>query len=255
MRHNSSISYRTFEKISLILFLMAFIFPVMNVKSAFSQTSSNQNQLAKNQTIQNAAGQNSAAGSVNTAVNPAENNGKVPGQGFMEEDFKPKVEEESIAWMIIKTILVIGLFIGGFYMFFRFVTQKAGLHISGQEAIQILSVVPVGTNKFIQIIDVAGKVFLIGVSDNSISLLTEIRDRVDIDRIRLLSSKSTPIQGNSFQDFISAQIGWVIDKIREKRNRGSGKVMMEDLSEKEFDLSYLDKQKSRLRNIDGNGDE
>lgn len=255
MRHNSLLSYRACGKISLILFLLLFIFSVMDIRTAFSQNASNQNQTAKNQAVQNVGGQNGTTGSGNTAVTPAENNGKVPGQGFMEEDFKPRVEEESIAWMIIKTILVIGLFIGGFYMFFRFVTQKAGLHISGQEAVQILSVVPVGTNKFIQIIDVAGKVFLIGVSDNSISLLTEIRDRVDIDRIRLLSSKSTPVQGNSFQDFISAQIGWVVDKIREKRNRGSGKIMMEDISEKEFDLSYLDKQKSRLRNIDGNGDE
>ena len=184
MRHNSLLSYRACGKISLILFLLLFIFSVMDIRTAFSQNASNQNQTAKNQAVQNVGGQNGTTGSGNTAVTPAENNGKVPGQGFMEEDFKPRVEEESIAWMIIKTILVIGLFIGGFYMFFRFVTQKAGLHISGQEAIQILSVVPVGTNKFIQIIDVAGKVFLIGVSDNSISLLTEIRDRVDIDRIR-----------------------------------------------------------------------
>lgn len=249
MRHNSSISYRAVKKVTLVLFFLLFIFSAISGQSLLAQNSSSQNQ-----NVQNPAGQNNAANTGNIAA-PADNNAKVPGQGFMEEDFKPKVEEDSIAWMIIKTILVLALFIGGFYMFFKFVTQKAGLHISGQEAIQVLSVISVGTNKFIQIIDVAGKVFLIGVSDNSISLLTEIKDRVDIDRIRLLSSRSTPVQGNSFQDFISAQIGWVIDKINEKRHRGSRKVMMEDITDKEFDMTYLNKQKTRLKNIDGNDDE
>jgi flagellar biosynthetic protein FliO len=248
MRHNSSLSYRAVKKISLVFFLLLIIISALNIQPLNAQ-----NQSAQGASTQKVSGQNNAAGQ--GGVSSADNNVKVPGQGFMEEDFKPKVEEESIAWMIIKTILVLALFIGGFYMFFKFVTQKAGLHISGQEAVQILSTVPVGTNKFIQIIDVAGKVFLIGVSDNNISLLTEIKDRVDIDRIRLLSSKSTPVHGNSFQDFISAQIGWVIDKINEKRNRGSRKVMMEDITDKEFDMSYLNKQKSRLKNIDGNGDE
>ena len=36
------------------------------------------------------------------------------------------MEEESVAWMIIKTILVLALFVGGFYMFFKFVTPESG---------------------------------------------------------------------------------------------------------------------------------
>ncbi len=182
-------------------------------------------------------------------------NNAVPGQGFGEEDFKPKVEEESVAWMIIKTILVLALFIGGFYMFFKFVSQRAGLQISGQEAIQILSTVSLGTNKFVQIVDVAGKVFLLGVTDSSINLLTEIKDREEIDRIRLLSSRSTPVQGASFQEFIAGQIGWVVDKINDKRSRGFRKSTVEEISQKEFDMSYLNKQKNRLKKINGNEDE
>jgi len=254
MRHNSSLSYRVVKKISLILFILLVNFFLLSSHPLSAEKPSGKNSSAQDQTVQNKTGQNNTTDAGNVTSAP-DNNTKVPGQGFMEEDFRPKVEEESIAWMIIKTILVLALFIGGFYIFYRFVTQKAGLHASGHEAIQILSTVPVGANKFIQIIDVAGKVFLLGVSDNNISLLTEIKDRMDIDRIRLLSSKSTPVQGSSFQDFISAQIGWVIDKINEKRNRGSGKIKMEDIPEREFDMDYLNKQKSRLKNIDGNGDE
>lgn len=200
---------------------------------------------AQNNTVTPSANNNGAA----------VNNNTVPGQGFIEDDFKPKVEEESVVWMIIKTIFVLVLFAGGFYMFFKFVSQKAGIHVSGQEVIQVLSTVSVGTNKFLQVVDVAGKVFLLGVSDSNINLLTEIKDREEIDRIRLLSSRSTPVHETSFQEFVMGQIGWVIEKINEKRGRGSRKTTVEEISQKEFDMTYLNKQKNRLKNLNGNDDE
>jgi len=240
MRHNTSLSYRAEKKVSLAFFIQFFIISAIFAFSILVTVPAH------------AQDKTTAAPAVN---NSADNNTAVPGQGFVEEDFKPQVEEESAVWMIVKTIFVLALFAGGFYMFFKFVSQKAGLHISGQEAIQILSTVSLGTNKFVQIVDVAGKVFLLGVSDSSINLLTEIKDREDIDRIRLLSSRSTPVQGLNFHEFVIGQVGWVIDKINEKRVHGFRKATVEEISEKEFDMSYLSNQKKRLKNIDGSDNE
>lgn len=240
MRHNTSISYRAEKKISSAFFMRIFIISVFfTVLTSAALPASAQTPAAETPAVKTTADTGTA----------------VPGEGFVEEDFRPQLEEESAAWMIIKTILVLALFIGGFYMFFKFVSQKTGLHMSGGDAIQILSTVSLGTNKFVQIIDVAGKVFLLGVSDSSINLLTEIKDREEIDRIRLLSSRSTPVQGATFPEFIAGQVGWVIDKINEKRTQGGKKTMMQEISQKEFDMSYLNKQKSRLKNINGNDDE
>ena len=242
MRHNTSLSYRADKKTGLAFFMHLLIISAILSLTVFTSIPLlSQNNTASAPAVNNASDNNNAA---------------VPGQGFVEEDFKPQVEEESAAWMIIKTIVVLGLFVGGFYMFFKFVSQKAGLHISGESAIQILSTVSVGTNKFVQIVDVAGKVFLLGVSDSSINLLTEIKDREDIDRIRLLSSQSTPVQGLNFQEFVMGQVGWVIEKINEKRVHGFRKTTtVEEISQKEFDMSYLNKQKNRLKNINGSDDE
>ena len=202
-----------------------------------------------------AVAQNTSANVNNTDVNNTENN--VPGQNFVEDDFRPQIEEESAAWLIIKTILVLALFICGFYFFYRFVAQKSGINLYGQEAIRILSTVSLGTNKFIQIVDVGGKMFLLGVTDNNINLLTEIKDREEIDRIRLLSSRSTPVRGATFQDFITGQIGWVIDKVTEMRSRGSKKQKkhkgydFEELSSRELDMNYINEQKNRLKKMNG----
>lgn len=127
---------------------------------------------------------------------------------------EPRVEEESYVWLIFKTILVIGILIGGFYFFFKFITQKVGITAVGHEVITILSVIPLGQNKFLQVVDIAGKVYVLGVSDNNINLITEIKDKDDVDRIRLLSSKSTPVKPGGFQDYLSTQLGKVLDRIK-----------------------------------------
>lgn len=247
MRHNSSISYRPNGNFTLAfsgriffaLIISAVLF--LYVSPVYSQQGNNQN-----------AQTNTVTGTQNSTQ--AEE--RVPGQGFEDKDFGPRMEEESVIWMIFKTLIVLGLFVGGFYMFYKFVTQKAGLQVSGHEAIKILSMVPVGPNRSLQLIDVAGKVYLLGVSESGISMLTEIKDREEIDRIRLLSSRSTPVKDLTFQDFITDQVGWVMDrfnevkdKINERKNHGSGKVSVQEIPEKDFDMSYLNRQKKRLKNI------
>jgi flagellar biogenesis protein FliO len=210
---------------------------------------------------QQGGNQNTQNSTVNNTQNNVQAEEKVPGQGFEDQDFGPQVEEESVIWMIFKTLIVLGLFVGGFYMFYKFVTQKAGLQVSGHEAIKILSMVPVGPNRTLQLIDVAGKVYLLGISESGISMLTEIKDKEEIDRIRLLSSRSTPVKDLTFQDFIADQVGWVVDrfndvkgKISDRKGHGS-KVTVQEISAKEFDMSYLDKQKKRLKTINNEDEE
>ncbi len=253
MRHNSSLSYRLERIYTLRLFFRIFIALIIcgvlfsYTLPAFSQQEGNNNTRME---------------STGTAQKNVQGEEKVPGQGFEDKDFGPQVEEESVVWMIFKTLIVLGLFVGGFYLFYKFVTQKAGLQVSGQEAIKILSMVPVGPNRNLQLIDVAGKVYLIGISENGINMLAEIKDKEEIDRIRLLSSRSTPVKDLTFQDFINDQVGWVVDrfndvknKINEKRTHGGGKATIQELSGNEFDMNYLDKQKKRLKNINESDEE
>ena len=197
--------------------------------------------------------------SENQSKNPENKNtesktGETPGELYNYE--KPSVEEESYAWLIFKTIFVLGLLVGGFYYFYRFVTKKTGIHSVGRDVIKILSIVPVGQNKFLQVVDLAGRIMVIGVSDSSINLLTEIEDKDEIDRIRLLSSKSTPVQPGGFQEYISKYI----TKLFGSKIPGSGRSAHDDFENKFQDstferLGYLRKQRDRLKNMNGNDDE
>ena len=167
---------------------------------------------------------------------------------------KPAVEEESYAWLIFKTILILGMLVGGFYFFFKFVTKKTGIHALGQEVIKILSIVPVGQNKFLQVVDIAGRILVLGVTDSTINIITEVEGRDEIDRIRLLSSKSVPVQPGGFQQYITKNVVSFLKKSFNKPSvEGDSSHTEERFGPDRMD--YLKKQKDRLKGLNGNNDE
>jgi flagellar protein FliO/FliZ len=195
-----------------------------------------------------------------THVNEAETDKNetqgIPTKDYKEEDFKPAVEEESFAWMFVKMLLILGIFAGGFYYFYRFVSKKGGVSIFGSEAIKVLSVVPLGQNKYLNVVDLAGKIVVIGVSDNNINLITEITEKDQIDRIRILSTRRPPPAergGGGFQDLVLRQIGKIVEKVHELKNRDRRFKSMP--AERPSDVEYLRRQRDRLKNLNGVDDE
>ncbi len=183
---------------------------------------------------------------------------RAPGGEFSESDFKPKKVEDSYAWDIIKTILILAILVGAFYYFFRFVTKKAGIQVMGEDVIKTLAVTPVGQNRHIQVVDLAGKILVLGVAEGSISLITEVTDRDEINRIRLLGSKAAPAPAGGFQEYVSRQVGRVVDRLNERgsrkpsRREGRREFYSDDV---EGDLDYLKLQKDRLKNLNGESHE
>ncbi|HPB83440.1 MAG TPA: flagellar biosynthetic protein FliO [Spirochaetota bacterium] len=163
---------------------------------------------------------------------------------------RPSEEPESYGWLIFKTIFIIGLLLGGFYYFFRFVTRKAGLQVLGHDVIQVLAVAPLGPNKFLQVVDLAGRIIVIGVTDSNINIITEINEKDEIDRIRLLSSRSMPVATGGFQDFITKQVGKIFGR---DESPAEETPVYRESADSESRLGYLQRQKDRLRRM--NGDE
>ncbi|HOD13879.1 MAG TPA: flagellar biosynthetic protein FliO [Spirochaetota bacterium] len=178
----------------------------------------------------------------------------LPTRDFKEEEFKPQVEEESSAWMFFKMLLILGIFGGGMYYFYRFVSKKTGISMFGGEAVRVLSVIPIGQNKFLQLIDVAGRVLLVGVSDSNINLITEITEKDQIDRIRILSNRTPPPDrgAGGFQDQVMKEIGRIIGRVREYRSRDRRGTTPAEPTQ---DIEYLRRQRSRLKDLNGDGHE
>jgi flagellar biosynthetic protein FliO len=93
------------------------------------------------------------------------------------------------ALAIVIGIMVISLFVA------KKVLRRTEGRCEGTDVIKILSTRYVGPKSSIMVVDVAGKVLVVGLSPQNLSLLTSIDDQQSIDRLRPshgMAGKSSP---------------------------------------------------------------
>ena len=90
-------------------------------------------------------------------------------------------------WSTIAYILsLLAVFAVVFFMAYiaaKFLGGRFNTQLSGHGG-RILNNLPLGPNRSVCIIDMADRVFLLGVTDQSITLLSEIIDPIEIERLR-----------------------------------------------------------------------
>ncbi len=117
----------------------------------------------------------------------------------------PKFNENRISYpmMILRTVAVMGAIIIGIYFLFRVLIKKKSKLVTDSEVIKILATYPLAANRIIQVVDIGGQVLVLGVSDSSINLIIELKDREVIDRIRLINSKEQGGAGTFKETFMN----------------------------------------------------
>jgi flagellar protein FliO/FliZ len=116
----------------------------------------------------------------------------------------PEFNENRISYpmMILRTVAVMGVIIIGVYFLFRTMVKKKSKLVTDSEVIAVLATYPLAANRIIQVVDIAGQVLVLGVSESSINLITELKDQETIDRIRLASSKEQGGAGTFKETFM-----------------------------------------------------
>ncbi|GAB4426794.1 MAG: hypothetical protein OHK0011_08460 [Turneriella sp.] len=94
-------------------------------------------------------------------------------------------EQPSVFWQFVRTLVTLAFLLGIFYAIFRLYKFKRELPEKSFSAVTSIYEYPLGTNQRLQIIEIAGRLMILGVSDNSIQLISEVTDKYTIDRIKL----------------------------------------------------------------------
>lgn len=94
-------------------------------------------------------------------------------------------EQPSVLWQFVRTLLTLSILLGVFYGIFRIYKFKRELPAQNFSAVNSIYEYPLGTNQRLQILEIAGKLMVLGVSENSIQLISEISDKYTVDRIKL----------------------------------------------------------------------
>ncbi len=168
-----------------------------------------------------------------SSIFPQQNTSNIQTNKNLFQFTGPEKEAESPSYftMVIKTLLILGIFGICIYYFARYISKKQGLSFPHLNVIKIITSIPVGTNRFVQVIEVGNKYYLIGSTDSNINLLTEVVDKETLNMIKILKNKQAErIDTPTFFSFLNNFLGGHSKKINIKDN-----------------TKFLKKQKDRLK--------
>ena len=105
----------------------------------------------------------------------------------------------------LKMLTALGIVMGGLLVVFYFMKRFLKRDIGGskEQLIKVIASQYLGIKKSISIVEVPGSILVVGVSNDNISLLTKIEDKVVLDTLRQKSSRITP----SFSDHLQRLTG------------------------------------------------
>jgi flagellar protein FliO/FliZ len=105
----------------------------------------------------------------------------------------------------LQMLTALGFVLGGllvvFYFMKRFLKKDVGS--SKGQLIKVIASQYIGIKKNISLVEIPGSILVVGVSNDNISLLTKIEDKVVLDVLRQKSSRITP----SFSDHLQRLSG------------------------------------------------
>lgn len=105
---------------------------------------------------------------------------------------------------IIRAIVVFLLVLGAIFLLYYLLKKTGGKKFQNQRLIKIISSQAITSNKSLHVVEVGREVFLVGASDNAVSLISRIEDKETIDSLHIEVTGNEPVHKNSFRDILSS---------------------------------------------------
>jgi flagellar protein FliO/FliZ len=115
----------------------------------------------------------------------------------------PAVRSPSSAWAIIRTLIalvVVAAAVYGVVYFLRKIGRPAEVRESN---LKVLASAHLGSNRFVHVVSLGEKAWLVGASDGGVSLISELEDKESIDALLLEESRRAGEGGVGKIDFRS----------------------------------------------------
>ena len=110
-------------------------------------------------------------------------------------------------WDFVRMIAVLGVVIAVIYLVFFLLKRASGGRFENSPLVRLLGSHALPGNKALHLVEVGRQVFLIGVGDDGITLVSEITDQESLDEVRLAASTTQSQRRGSFSDMLSGFFG------------------------------------------------
>lgn len=150
-----------------------------------------------------------------TVVKPPANSGEESAESNpVAERYKTNDEGPGIAGTLFRVVFILALLCVGLYYILKYVAKNREGRLPVRGEMNVLSSLLLGPNKQLQIVEVSGRLLVLGVADNGINLITEISDPEVKHRILQKKETFDPPEGG----FLVT----VLEQIKDLNSRISG---------------------------------
>ena len=151
-------------------------------------------------------------------------------------------------WFFIRTILVLALVLALIWAFFMFLKKMSGTTTSSDPYLKKIASLTLSPGKFVHVITLNSRAYLVGVADNSVNLIAEIDDKELVDAMNLNAPQGT--DDKKPMDF-SSILGKFVNTNGRKYTSATTKGSFSTSSAVEL----LQNQRSRLSSLDASEDD
>lgn len=128
-----------------------------------------------------------------------------PNEYLKYQEPQPPVASSTLSTFvyIISLVVTFTVVIALAYITSKFLGQKMGkLHSTGDN--RVINTLPLGPNKAVYTVEIAGKFLILGVTEHSINLLHEVTTPEEIEKLKVLSPQEQ--QGSPFEQVFERQL-------------------------------------------------
>ena len=106
-------------------------------------------------------------------------------------------------WSVIRMILVLALAAAAIYGAVFFIKKSTKQTALSDPFLKVLASSHLGSNRYVHVVHVGSKAYLVGSSDGGVNLISEVDDKETIDAMLLDDSRRAEQVPGKFPDFIS----------------------------------------------------
>lgn len=144
---------------------------------------------------------------LNQSLDTPLNEGDEGSDPELSASFENESSGTSMTWFFLKVVLGLGVILGAIWLISK-VIERSGMAGTGNDVMGIRSTLTLGQNQYLQIVQIGPRYFMLGVTENNITKLEEIKDTDTIEALKLHEEETSEQEGpRGFSDIITNLVG------------------------------------------------
>lgn len=160
----------------------------------------------------------------------------------------PSVSSSANIWTLIRIVLILLIVCAGIYGTVYILKKSTKTNVANDPYLKNIATLMLSTNKSVRVISIGSQAFLVGVTDQAISLISEIEDKELIDTMNLEADRNTTIPSGNFVTILTSLLPKKIRPVLKTSEEPTVSNRTQDSTSALATSDFLRKQRERIQN-------